>query len=148
MLKICIVSSVGGHLTEILSLRDKYRKFEHFYVLNKRIVPPVELKEDVFFIQHSQRDYKLIINFIEAFIIIFKKRPNVILSAGAGPAVPFSLIGKYLFGTKIIFIETMSSVKDPTLTGRLMHFFADIFIYQWKYLQDFYPKGIYLGTLI
>ena len=73
--------------------------------------------------------FRKLINFIEALIIIFKKRPNVILSAGAGPAVPFSLIGKYLFGTKIIFIETMSSVKDPTLTGRLMHIFADIFIY-------------------
>ena len=147
-MKICIVSSVGGHLTEILSLRDRYKKFEHFYVLNKKVTPPKELKEDVLFIKHSQRDYKLFINFIEAFLIIFKKKPNLILSAGAGPAVPFSLVGKYLFGTKVIFIESMSSVKDPTLTGRIMYYFADIFIYQWEELKDFYPRGIYLGTLI
>ena len=62
-MKICIVSSVGGHLTEILSLKDTYKNFEHFYVLNKKITPPKELKADCLFIKHSERDYKLIINF-------------------------------------------------------------------------------------
>ena len=47
-MKICIVSSVGGHLTEILSLSEKYRKFEHFYVLNKKVIPPKEIKDNVF----------------------------------------------------------------------------------------------------
>ena len=147
-MKICIVSSVGGHLTEILSLKDKYQKYEHFYVFNKKIIPPKELKGDYFFIKHSERDYKLIINFFEAFLIIKKRKPNIILSAGAGPAVPFSLVGKFLFGSKIIFIESMSRVKKPTLTGRIIYYFADIFIYQWKELKRFYPKGRYLGNLI
>ena len=147
-MKICIVSSVGGHLTEILSLKDIYKKFEHFYVLNKKITPPKDLEADCLFIKHSERDYKLIINFIEAFKIIRKHKPNIILSAGAGPAVPFSIIGKFLFGSKVIFIESMASVKNPTLTGRIIYYIADIFIYQWKELNNFYPKGIFLGTLI
>ncbi len=37
-MKICIVSSCGGHLTEIRRLRKVYARYEHFYVINDRIL--------------------------------------------------------------------------------------------------------------
>ena len=35
-MKVCIVSSCGGHLTEVRQLRQAYERFDHFYVLNDR----------------------------------------------------------------------------------------------------------------
>lgn len=33
-MKVCIVSSCGGHLTEVRELRPVYQQHEHCYVLN------------------------------------------------------------------------------------------------------------------
>jgi len=35
-MKVCVLSSCGGHLTEVLALRAAYAGHEHFFVLNER----------------------------------------------------------------------------------------------------------------
>jgi hypothetical protein len=42
--KICIVSSSGGHLTEVRTLKPAYDKYDHFYVLNERIALPEDME--------------------------------------------------------------------------------------------------------
>ena len=145
-MKICITSSVGGHLTEVMQLKEIYLKYEHFFILNDKNNLPEELKEKTYFITHSERDWKFLVNLYEALKILWKERPDVIISTGAGPAVPISIISKF-FGCSIIFIESFAAVKHPTLTGRIMYYLADKFYYQWKYLEKFYPKGIYGGSI-
>jgi UDP-N-acetylglucosamine:LPS N-acetylglucosamine transferase len=101
-----------------------------------------------YFITHSERDWKQLVNLYEAWKILRRERPNVILSTGAGPAVPFALIGKLLLGTRVIFIETITRVNAPSLTGRLMYWLADEFFYQWESLGRSFPRGRFLGRLI
>src|SRR5215467_503871 len=36
LMKICIVSSCGGHLTEVRCLKPAYESYQHFYVLNDK----------------------------------------------------------------------------------------------------------------
>ncbi len=43
-MKICIVSSCGGHLTEARALRATYEKYEHFYVLNDEVILPEDMR--------------------------------------------------------------------------------------------------------
>lgn len=145
-MKICIISSVGGHLTEVLQLKDIYMKYDFFFVINDKRNISEEINERAYFITHSERDWKFLINLYEAFNIFRKERPNVILSTGAGPAVPVSLVGKF-FGCSIIFIESFAAVERPTLTGRIMYYIADKFFYQWEKLGKYYPKGIYGGSI-
>ena len=57
-------------------------------------------------------------------------------------------IGKYLFDMRIAYIETMTSIKRPSLTGRIMYYIADIFFYQWRELERTFPKGKYCGLLL
>jgi UDP-N-acetylglucosamine:LPS N-acetylglucosamine transferase len=105
-------------------------------------------KKKIYFVTHSERDWKFFINIWEAFQIFRIERPTLILSTGAGPAVPFSLIGKYLFDTRIVYIETMTSINRPSLTGKIMYYIADIFFYQWRELGVTFPKGKYCGLLV
>lgn len=145
---ICIVSSCGGHLTEVRLLLNIISRYPHFYIINNKIKLSDDMKDKTFFISHSERDIKFIYNLFESLIIFMKIRPKFIVSTGAGPAVPVSLIGKYIFRSKIIFIESITRVNKPSLTGKIMYTFSDHFYYQWPNLTRYYKKGIFVGTLI
>jgi beta-1,4-N-acetylglucosaminyltransferase len=146
-MKICIVSSCGGHLTEVRLLKSLYEKHDHFYVLNDAALLPEDMKGRTYFIRHSERDWLFAVNLWESWRILRKERPHLILSTGAGAVVAFALIGK-LFGMRTVFIETFTRVIKPSLTGRIMYRLADSFFYQWRALERFFPKGTYGGSLL
>ncbi len=147
-MKICLVSSCGGHLTELRSLLPAFRGHDLFYVLNDKAILPVDMLGRTYFIAHSERDWKFFLNLWEAWCLLRRQRPQVILSTGAGPAVPFALVGRWAFGCRIIYIETIASVMRPSMTGRLMYRLAHDFLYQWEGLRRFFPKGRFVRTLI
>jgi beta-1,4-N-acetylglucosaminyltransferase len=145
--KICIVSSCGGHLTEVRALRSAYEQYQHFYVLNDRVLLPLDMTDRTYFIRHAERNWLVLVNLWEAWTILRKERPTIILSTGAGPVVPFALIGK-LFGIRSIFVETFARVTEASWSGAIMYRIADRFFYQWESLRVIYPKGIFGGWAI
>jgi len=145
-MKICIVSSCGGHLMEVRALKPVYERYEHFYVLNDQALLAQDMEGKTTFIQHSERDWLFFFNFWEAWQIIRRERPTLILSTGAGPVVPFALIGK-LFRVPTVYIEISTTVTKPSVSGRIMYYIADKFFYQWKALETYFPKGTYGGLL-
>lgn len=147
-MKICIVSSCGGHLTEVRALGSAYRVYPHFYVLNDRVLLPADMSGKTMFIRHSERDLLFFVNLWEAYRILAKERPDVILSAGAGPAVPFAIVGRLFFGTRVIYIETITRVRRPSLTGRIMRRLAHRLFYQWPDLAAHFPSGTYGGLVL
>ncbi len=148
-MKVCIVSSCGGHLTEVRHFRSAYGSYSHFYVINSAVILPEDMERRTYVIRHCERNIKLfVINLWEAYRILRRERPTVILSTGAGPVVAFALIARMLFPTKIIYVETLARVSTPSLTGRLMYPLAHSFYYQWPQLRAFFPQGTYGGPLI
>lgn len=147
-MKIGVVSSCGGHLTEVRALAPAYARYEHFYVLNDRALLPPDMAGKTYFISHSERDWKFFVNMWEAYRILHRERPDLLLSTGAGPAVPFALIGRLLFGCRIVFVETITRIDRPSLTGRLMYRLAHDFFYQWPTLARFFPRVVYGGPLV
>jgi len=146
--KVCIVSSCGGHLTEVRCLSKVYTEYNYFFVLNDKALLPSDMEKITYFITHSERDFGFFKNLYEAYNILKKEKPDIILSTGAGPAVPFALIGRLFFSTYIIFIETITRVNKPSLTGRIMYRLAHKFFYQWKSLSKYFPHGTCGGPLI
>jgi beta-1,4-N-acetylglucosaminyltransferase len=145
--KIAIVPSCGGHLTEVRALSVLYQDMQHFYVINDQVALPSDMLGKTYTIAHSERDLKFFVNLAEAWRILRNEKPSVILSTGAGPIVPFAIVAK-LFGIKVIFIETLARVSKPSLTGRIMYYLADSFMFQWKQLAQFFPGGRYIGPLV
>ncbi|HTY54351.1 MAG TPA: PssD/Cps14F family polysaccharide biosynthesis glycosyltransferase [Candidatus Binataceae bacterium] len=141
------MSSCGGHLTEVRMLKPAYEHHEHFYVLNERIALPEDMQNKTYFIRHSERDWLFFINLWEAWKIMRREKPALILSTGAGPVVPFALIGKIL-RTPTIFIETLAHVRHPSMSGRIMYYLAERFFYQWKPLERYFPRATYGGRLV
>lgn len=146
-MRIGVVSSVGGHLTEVLELLPELRAYDLFFVLNDAAPWRRELDDfRRYRIVHAERDARLFLNLVEAARILRRERPDVLISMGASPAVPFFTLGR-LTGAQTIFIESFAAVEKPTLTGRLLHAVAHHFFVQWPELLRSLPRARYVGPI-
>jgi UDP-N-acetylglucosamine:LPS N-acetylglucosamine transferase len=141
MTKILIVTSVGGHLDEIMQLAPALRAHEVVLVVNERCDLPDFPFTRVYRIAHAERDWRVLKNFAEAAQILHAENPDLLVSAGAGPIVPFACLARLAKRARIVFVETAAAVRRPTLTGRLMSRLADDTFYQWDRLARSFPRG-------
>ncbi len=147
-MKVCLAASAGGHLTELLQLKSAWEKKPHFYVTDAR-TNGVELarREKTFFLTCPRRNpLRLLINAIQSLGLFLSERPDVVISTGADTAIPLCLIAK-LFGKKVVFIESFCRIKKPSLSGKIMYGFSDLFLVQWKENLSFYPKAEFHGSV-
>lgn len=146
--KICIAASAGGHLTEILQLKEVWKGKEHFFISDKRInALSLSKKEKTYFILPPRRSYiRTGIAFIQTFFILLKENPDIIISTGAEIGYPALLLGHYL-GKKTIYIETLARINSPSLCGELVYGKVDHFYVQWKESLKFFPKAKYVGSV-
>lgn len=155
MAKIMFISSMGGHLSELLKL-DKIIKDNDSCVVTETSKSTLFLKETykrVYYLISGSKNYqkwlypfRLIGNCFKSLYIYLKERPDYIITTGAHIAGPMCCIGK-IFGSKIIYIETFANIETKTITGRIVYHFADYFIVQWKEMLKLYPNAIYGGWI-
>ena len=147
--KVCLVGSSGGHLTHLYLLKPFWEERERFWVtFGKEDAKSILEDEKMYacFFPTNRNIKNLIKNTFLAIKIIKKEKPKLIISSGAGAAVPFFYIGK-IFGAKTIFIEVFDRIDKPTITGKLVYPVTDIFIVQWEEMKKVYPKAINLGGI-
>ena len=82
-----------------------------------------------------------------AFKVLRRERPSVLVSAGAGVAVPF-FVAAWLMRIPTVFIEVYDRVDTPTMTGRLCGPFTTRRIVQWQSQLEFYPDAHLVGPLL
>ena len=144
---VLLVTPSGGHLAEIRNLAPAYHDRPHHYVINTPIILDPAMTDRTTLITLSQRDLRFFTNMAEAWSILRRERPRVILTTGGGFSVAFALVGK-LVGVPTVYIETVAKVVVPTATGRVMRHLADRIFYQWPQLASFFePKGQYIGII-
>jgi UDP-N-acetylglucosamine:LPS N-acetylglucosamine transferase len=148
-LKIGIACSPGGHMVQAKQLAPVYEKYDHFYFtfsceVAKDLAKTSRLRTIPNIVRYNPLSW--IIGAVLSGYIAVVERPNVVISTGAGVVVFFCIFAK-LLGAKLIFIESMAKVKQPTLTARLLYPFADLFIVQWSDLLKFFPRAKFLGRL-
>jgi len=149
-MKLCLVCSSGGHLFQLHLLQQWWEKHERFWVTFKKADSLSLLDEEKVYWSYfpTTRSIKnLIRNSFLALKILFKERPEIIVSTGAAVAVPFFYLGK-IMGCKLIFIEVYDRIHMPTLTGKIVYPVADAFILQWPEQKKHFPKGKVLGQIL
>ncbi|MDG4658480.1 PssD/Cps14F family polysaccharide biosynthesis glycosyltransferase [Ectobacillus antri] len=150
-MKLCFAASSGGHLEQIMMLHPMMKEHESFIFTEKTnykfdtkgirnyTVTQINRRELLFVL-------KLCVIFIQALVIFLREKPDVVISTGALATVPICLLAK-LFRKKVIFIESFSKINSPTITGRLMYKYADLFLVQWEEMKKFYPNSTYGGGI-
>ena len=145
--RVMFISSVGGHLTQMLELKKIFNNYDYVLVTDKTDVSlPLKEKYNMNFLIYGSRQYKFtypfifIYNCFKSLYLFIKYRPKVIVTTGTHTAVPMCYIG-WLFRRKVIYIESFAKRTSPTLSGRLVYPIATKFIVQWESMLEFYPKA-------
>jgi UDP-N-acetylglucosamine:LPS N-acetylglucosamine transferase len=130
----------------MLQLESLWKKYDCFYVTEKKeISRDLPKKFKTYFIKDPVRNlFYLLLTILQSILIFLKENPKIIVTTGGGIAVPMSYIGKF-FRKKIIFIESLSRVENPSLTGKLLYPISDLFLVQWKSLLKKYGKKAKYG---
>ena len=150
MKRVLFISSTGGHLSEMLQLKELFKKYDYFIITEKtksNIKLKQKYKDRISYLVYGTKDhllsypFKLLYNCFKSLFLYFKIHPDYIVTTGAHTAGPMCCLGK-IFGSKIIYIETFANMRTKTVTGRLVYLFADKFIVQWESMKELYPKAI------
>lgn len=153
-LKVLFVCNKGGHLSEMLALRELFPYYDSVLLtekLEKSLDIDIPVKQIAAF--RTVRK-KTLLSFAYFFCNIFqclylwlKLKPDVIITTGANMAVIICVIGK-LFSSKIVFIETGAKIYSKSLTGKLISRFSDLIIVQWQEMLEQYKRAVYWGQIL
>lgn len=151
MKKICFISSSGGHLEQIKQLDDVAKQYDHYYILpdnqstrcfdeKKYLVGDFYRKKSIIFVM------RFIYTAIQQFFLFLKERPDVVITTGAGVAIPTCLYAHF-FGKKLIYIESFARMNSLNKTAKLLNKYADLFIVQWEDLCQIVSNAVYGGWI-
>ncbi len=132
--------SPGGHFSELERALAGIRLTDCLHVTYRsphRPPPPGR----VHYLCHPRRSVlRFLVNLVQSLWLVWRERPEIVISSGADVAFATLLWGK-LFGATVIFLETAGSL-EPSLTGRLVYPFADLFIVQWPQELARFPRAV------
>jgi len=147
-LRVLAISSGGGHWEQMLLLRDSFKDHD---VLYANTLPGLAERagiENAIVISDCNRDLPMQ-NFKcawEAFNLIRKFRPDIILTTGAAPGLLALGIGR-LFGAKGVWIDSVANSRQLSMSGKLAGRIAHLHLTQWEHLSvSGGPK--YMGSVI
>ena len=146
---ILLVCSSGGHLQQMLALKAAWESYSHVWVTFDKSDARSLLGDEHVVFAHSptNRSAKnLLRNLVLAWRTLRTVRPRVLLTTGAGVAVPFAWLGR-LVGVQIVYVESFTRIDGPSLTGRLVGPIAHRSYVQWPELATVVPKARYAGNV-
>jgi len=153
--KIILICSDGGHLAQILELKDLFTQYDYLIVTEKTTATSfLKEKYNVRYLKSRSKGDKrsiafflsLVANFVISFRILLNHYPKVIITTGSHTAIPMCILGKVLF-TKIVWILSYARINTKAKSASMIYPIADLFIVQWKSAQKLYPKSKYIGGI-
>jgi UDP-N-acetylglucosamine:LPS N-acetylglucosamine transferase len=161
--KVLLTLTGGGFLWEAQSLANGLGSgLEYHYVTvpdAKGKVGVIDLPSgEVHFIEKittmrsnsfSKKLGNSLVSFIGAYRVIRKVKPQAVICVGTSIAVPLCFWAK-VFGIKSIFVESITRVTKPSLTGRILSAFrlCDRLYVQWPEAEGLYRGAVYRGTVL
>ena len=145
-----LVCSSGGHLTQLFRLKPWWEAHDRRWVTFETADATSLLGgERVVWAHHptTRNIPNALRNLRLAWRLLRRERPDVVVSDGAGVAVPFFVVAK-LTGAATVYLEVYDRIDSRTLTGRLCAPFTDLFCVQWPEQQRFYPGSVVVGPLL
>ncbi|CAG9584704.1 unnamed protein product [Danaus chrysippus] len=165
----CIGS--GGHTSEMIRIIShiNLKKYEpRLYILadndssSEYKVKEAE-KENVFMIHRIPRSRNVKQSYVSSIFttinatlhtlpLICHFKPEVIFCNGPGTCIPVCLVAfllrcLFILDCRIVFIESVCRVRTLSLSGKILQFFADVFVIQWPELRHACIRAKYFGRL-
>jgi UDP-N-acetylglucosamine:LPS N-acetylglucosamine transferase len=136
--KVLIVASPGGHLLQMLALEPVWADANRTWVTLRSTDVEYLLQDENVIYGHGPTP-RNIGNFFRnlrlAWRVLREQNPDVVISTGAGLALPFFVLGR-IQRRRLVYIESITRVEKLALTGRLVYPLADAFFVQWDSLSE------------
>jgi beta-1,4-N-acetylglucosaminyltransferase len=147
---VMLVCSSGGHLFQLVTLAPAWRDFSRVWVtFDKSDAHSLLVGERIVFghgpTNRSIRN--LVGNLVLAWHLVRRERPRVLLTTGAGLAVPFAWVAR-LFGARVIYVESLTRFQGPSLSCRLIAPVAHRLYVQWPELTRTVRHGVFCGSVV
>ena len=145
-----LVGSSGGHLAQLLALEPWWTDWQRTWVTFDTPDATSRLQGERTVWAHHPTTRNLVNgvrNFALALAVFRRDRPDVVVSTGAGVALPFFVVAWFL-RIPTIFIEVYDRIDSPTLTGRLCRPFTTTYCVQWEEQLALYPGARVIGCLL
>jgi len=149
-LRICLVASAGGHLSQLLKLAESWRGYDLFYVVTSKLVrEELRKRGRVYVVAECNRQHflQLMKVLVKCAIIVLRERPQVVISTGAAAGCIECFLGK-LIGAKVIWVDSIANVEKLSLSGRMVRYIADMFFVQWPELTIKYTNVQFAGMVV
>jgi hypothetical protein len=147
--RVLLVCSSGGHLAQLMRLRPWWEQHDRSWAC----FPLPDAREllageQVTWVHHptTRNVPNLLRNLGLAWRMLRRERPDVVVSTGAGAAVPFFWLGR-LLGCRTVYLEVYDRVDSATMTGRLCRPVTDLFLVQWPEQQRLYQGSVVAGPV-
>jgi UDP-N-acetylglucosamine:LPS N-acetylglucosamine transferase len=147
---VLLACSAGGHLLQLLALRDAWGGFSHAWVTDDTSDARSLLEGERVAYAHwpTTRNVKTLLkNLVLAWRVLGRVRPKVVMTTGAGTAVPFAWVGR-LRGARVVYVESLTRIDRPSLSCRLIAPTAERVYVQWPELLEALPRARYAGTVL
>ena len=155
-MKVCLTANSGGHLNQLLQLKFLFndKRFQCFFVTDENLFSQeLSKKHSVYYVEKfvfkeiikKKQIFKPVKNIIQSFKILFKERPNIIITTGAGTSFGSWLWGKIF--AKTIFIESIARTSEPSTFGKVFGSKSDVVFVQWENMLSHYKNSIYGGLI-
>lgn len=151
-LKICCISSHGGHLHELEEALKNVDQSQMYWVTYKtkhtKMVMESKNRKHYFIIDPVTNKILFFVNAFQSLCHLLIEKPNIVISTGAGMAYPTMVIAKRLLKAKIIYIESAAAVTEATKTAKAIYPISDLFLIQWETLKKEFPNAVYTGGVL
>jgi len=151
-LRVCLAASGGGHVRQLLDLEPAWSQHDYFFVTEDtalgRSIADDHPSE---FVAHFARGQarlagplkmaaSALTNLAQSVALVLRRRPDVVVSTGAGSVYFTTLVAK-LLGAKIVVIESFARFDNLSAFSKLAGPLADRKVVQSPALARLWPDA-------
>ncbi|MDO7086718.1 hypothetical protein WNY51_04620 [Pseudocolwellia sp. AS88] len=149
-LKLLAIASEGGHLVQLNRLDDLFKLYDTSIIsTNKDYIAPNHFisQYTTYDINQDSGVLAKLKNVIRTTYLLYKIKPDVVISTGALPGLVCIVIAKILFRKKTIWVDSIANADELSKSGKAAKKFTDIWLTQWPELSK--KEGPeYIGSII
>jgi UDP-N-acetylglucosamine transferase subunit ALG13 len=147
---VLVACSSGGHLFDAVAIAPAWRDRSRAWVSFDKADVQSLLAGEALYVAHGPTNRNvpnLLRNLRLAWRVVGETRPRVLLTTGAGVAVPFAWIAR-VRGAHVIYVECAGRVDRPSLSARLIAPIARDVYAQWPELAAKWRRARYAGNVL
>jgi UDP-N-acetylglucosamine:LPS N-acetylglucosamine transferase len=147
---VLLVGSSGGHLAQLWALAPWWREHRRTWVTFDTPDATSLLRHEpaIWAFSPTTRNLpNLVRNALLAWRTIRSVRPDIVVSTGAGVALPFFVFAR-LLRIPTAYIEVYDRIDSATLTARLCRPFTTLMCVQWEEQRSLYRDAVVIGELL